>query len=177
MFCFLSCVLAGNSFRSLEEDAATKDGTDKDGADGDGVGGGGSGGGSNNKDNENGSTVVENTKESPVTTNAETPTKSSKLSIFGSKDKKDKSNSDKDKMPLGLGGAKQKGGGGASSSGEGFDGKCCYIFCLLYKVQDRFIPIISSIYLCSRCIQYNAYRCWLTMKIQCVHCMHKGGWV
>merc|ERR1711890_217996 len=53
--------------------------------------------------------------------NTDTPTKSSKLSIFGSKDKKDKTDknaSDKDnnsKMPLGLGG-KPKG-----ASSDGFD--------------------------------------------------------
>ena len=107
---------AGNSFKSLEDDAASKDGCGN-GAE-DGVGGGG-----NIKDNENGS--IE--KDSPTTapaTNAETPTKSSKLSIFGSKDKKDKADKndkekDSSKMPLGLGG-KPKG----ATSSDGFDGKC-----------------------------------------------------
>ena len=99
---------AGNSFKSVE------DGNEVEGEDG-------VGGGANVKDNENGS--IE--KDSPTTApaNAETPTKSSKLSIFGSKDKKDKADkNDKDKdskMPLGLGG-KPKG----ATSSDGFDGKC-----------------------------------------------------
>ena len=114
---------AGDSFKSLEDDAAPKEGG----------GGGGNGtkdgvGGTSLKDNENNGTTVE--KESPTinvpstAANAETPTKSSKLSIFGSKDKKDKADknaSDKDnssKMPLGLGG-KPKG-----ATSDGYDGKC-----------------------------------------------------
>ena len=107
-FFFLS---AGDSLKSLEDDAPPKEG----------VGGGSetTEGGNHLKDNENGS-VEKDTSVNSVG-NTDTPTKSSKLSIFGSKDKKDKSDknaSDKDnKMPLGLGG-KPKG-----ASSDGFDGK------------------------------------------------------
>lgn len=110
--------VAGDSFKSVEDDTAPKDAVDG-GTNGakDGVGG------KNLKDGENG--AVEKDSPSinvPSTANAETPTKSSKLSIFGSKDKKDKADknaSDKDKstnMPLGLGG-KPKG-----ATSDGFDG-------------------------------------------------------
>ena len=104
---------AGNSFKSVEDDAAPGSGNGGE----DGVGGG-----ANIKDNENGSIEKDSPTTAPVT-NAETPTKSSKLSIFGSKDKKDKADKnapDKDssKMPLGLGG-KPKG-----ATSDGFDGKC-----------------------------------------------------
>ena len=107
---FLFLFSAADSLKSVEDDTTPKDAVDggtneaKDGV-----------GGKNLKDGENG--AVE------TTANAETPTKSSKLSIFGSKDKKDKADknaSDKDKstnMPLGLGG-KPKG-----ASSDGFDGK------------------------------------------------------
>jgi len=103
--------IAGDSLKSLEDDAPPKEG----------VGGGSetTEGGNNLKDNENGS-VEKDTSVNSVG-NTDTPTKSSKLSIFGSKDKKDKSDknaSDKDnnsKMPLGLGG-KPKG-----ASSDGFD--------------------------------------------------------
>ena len=109
---------AGDSLKSLEDDAPPKEG----------VGGGSetTEGGNNLKDNENGS-VEKDTSVNSVG-NTDTPTKSSKLSIFGSKDKKDKSDknaSDKDnnsKMPLGLGG-KPKG-----ASSDGFDGKSQYSF-------------------------------------------------
>ena len=104
---------AGDSFKSLEDDAAPKDG----------VGGGGSEtkdgvGGTHLKDNENGTVEKDSS-----TANAETPTKSSKLSIFGSKDKnKDKADKNaldnNSKMPLGLGKPK--------SSSDGFDGKWFY---------------------------------------------------
>ena len=103
---------AGDSFKSLEDDAAPKDG----------VGGGGSEtkdgvGGTHLKDNENGTVEKDSS-----TANAETPTKSSKLSIFGSKDKnKDKADKNaldnNSKMPLGLGGKPKTG------SSDGFDGK------------------------------------------------------
>ena len=110
IYFFLS---AGDSLKSLEDDAPPKEG----------VGGGSetTEGGNHLKDNENGS-VEKDTSVNSVG-NTDTPTKSSKLSIFGSKDKKDKSDknaSDKDnnsKMPLGLGG-KPKG-----ASSDGFDGK------------------------------------------------------
>ena len=107
---------AGDSLKSLEDDAPPKEG----------VGGGSetTEGGNHLKDNENGS-VEKDTSVNSVG-NTDTPTKSSKLSIFGSKDKKDKSDknaSDKDnKMPLGLGG-KPKG-----ASSDGFDGKSQIIF-------------------------------------------------
>ena len=103
---------AGDSFKSLEDDAAPKEGVGGGSETKDGVGG------THLKDNENGTVEKDSS-----TANAETPTKSSKLSIFGSKDKKDKADknaSDKDnnsKMPLGLGG-KPKG-----ASSDGFDGK------------------------------------------------------
>ena len=103
---------AGDSFKSLEDDAAPKEG----------VGGGGSEtkdgvGGTHLKDNENGTVEKDSS-----TANAETPTKSSKLSIFGSKDKnKDKADKNaidnNSKMPLGLGGKPKTG------SSDGFDGK------------------------------------------------------
>ena len=104
---------AGDPLKSLEDDAPPKEG----------VGGGSetTEGGNHLKDSENGS-VEKDTSVNSVG-NTDTPTKSSKLSIFGSKDKKDKSDknaSDKDnnsKMPLGLGG-KPKG-----ASSDGFDGK------------------------------------------------------
>ena len=115
---------AGDSLKSLEDDAPPKEG----------VGGGSetTEGGNNLKDNENGS-VEKDTSVNSVG-NTDTPTKSSKLSIFGSKDKKDKSDknaSDKDnnsKMPLGLGG-KPKG-----ASSDGFDGKSINFFIIIVIV-------------------------------------------
>ena len=106
---------AGDSFKSLEDDAApNKEGVGGGSETKDGVGG------THLKDNENG-TVVEKDSSALNVANTDTPTKSSKLSIFGSKDKKDKADkNDKDnnsKMPLGLGG-KPKG-----ASSDGFDGK------------------------------------------------------
>ena len=92
---------AGDSFKSLEDDASPKEG---------GVGGGSeTKDGVGVKDNENGTVEKDSA-------NAETPTKSSKLSIFGSKDKKsDKNAIDNSKMPLGL--------GGKPKPSDGFDGK------------------------------------------------------
>lgn len=97
----LSYFSAGDSFKSLEDDASPKEGVVGGGSETkDGVG---------VKDNENGTVEKDSA-------NAETPTKSSKLSIFGSKDKKaDKNNVDNSKMPLGL--------GGKPKPSDGFDGK------------------------------------------------------
>ena len=86
------------------------------------------------KDNENG-TVEKDLS----TANAETPTKSSKLSIFGSKDKNkdktDKNALENSKMPLGL--------GGKPKTSDGFDGKCNY-FLLSVFILKSIIRYVSD---------------------------------
>ena len=103
---------AGDSFKSLEDDASPKEGVVGGGSETkDGVG---------VKDNENGTIEKDSA-------NAETPTKSSKLSIFGSKDKNkaDKNALDSNsKMPLGL--------GGKPKPSDGFDGKWYLIFIFIH---------------------------------------------
>ena len=86
------------------------------------------------KDNENG-TVEKDLS----TANAETPTKSSKLSIFGSKDKNkdktDKNALENSKMPLGL--------GGKPKTSDGFDGKCNYFLLSLFILTNLLFEIFD----------------------------------